>query len=191
MSAGTAIDAINRFAKATGAMSKSETREMAVVAEVAKEALRSAASNFVSDAEGMPLLSSRSCDGTPIRVVHRSTVQLHAARKEKSSGKKGMKFLVKNQFLRGKDVTGAWSTRVLLSEATPMVFGKTTGAILGACFKDWQSLREMGHVGCAVEHYVFDRLSIGALERLCRQRHQDQQLPELPSDVSPHVARLS
>ena len=66
MSAETAISAINRSAQATGAMNKEGSRQMTLVAEAAKEALRSGASDLVSDAEGMPLLSSRSCDGTPI-----------------------------------------------------------------------------------------------------------------------------
>ena len=50
----------------------------------------------------------------------------------------------------------------------------------------------MGQVGCAVEHYVWDRASITALDRFVRQWHLHATLPELPPPhILPDIARLT
>ena len=114
--------------------------------EVAKEVLRRGAVDLVQEAGGMPMISSKSCDGTPITVKHRSTHVLPGGKKVKWSGLQCNEFLVSNQFLR-VDLGGGGDgvkTRVLLAEPTPLLHGKTATAILVASRQHWQRLREFG-----------------------------------------------
>ena len=79
----------------------------------------------------------------------------------------------------------------MLTEAIRMQHGKTASAILSASFQDWRSLRQMGHTGCSVEHYVWDRASIIALERMTRQWHLEQPHDGSPATVSEEKSRLT
>jgi len=78
---------------------------------------------------------------------------------------------VKNQLLRTLPPTDEMATPVLLQDPTPLNNGKSADAIFQACLKDWKSLRSLGHVGCAVEHYAYDRCGITAHERYWQQYH--------------------
>jgi hypothetical protein len=79
---------------------------------------------------------------------------------------------VKNMFARTFLPGGLCKTRVRLEEPVALAHGKTVHAIAQACLKDWPSLRQLGHRGCAVEHYTWDRFGLTALERFFRQWHQ-------------------
>ena len=96
-----------------------------------------------------------------------------------------------NQFVRANLPGQGWTTQVLLAEPVPLTHGKSAPAILAASHRDWKSLRSIGHSGCCVEHYVWDRAGISALERLTRQWHLAQDMTLLPPDVPEEIARLT
>ena len=140
-------------------------------AEIGKEVLGSSATELIQKVNGSPMLSSKSADGTPISVMHRTEHVLPSGEKVARAGKKTCEFLVKNQFLRAAVPGGTVETRVLIQDPIPLDHGKSASAIFESCVKDWRSLRQMGHAGCAIEHYCFDRFAISAHERLWRQWH--------------------
>ena len=139
--------------------------EMPVACEAVKEALFRGAQALVEEAGGRPMVTSKSCDGTPITVSHRTYHTQPGGKRIQRKMKSCHEFLVSNQFLR-VDMGGAvgMRTKVILTEPTPLLHGKTVPAILLACRQHWRRLRDLGHLGCSIEHYCWDRLSIGALE---------------------------
>ena len=166
--------------------------EAPLACEVVKETLLRATQGLVEEAGGRPLLTSKSCDGTPITVAHRRVYHQPGGQNVRRTGRDCHEFLVANQFVRA-ELGGAvgMKTKVLLSEPTPLLHGKTVPDILLACRQHWRSLRSLGHLGCAIEHYCWDRLSIGALEEQTRQWHASQPLPELPPLSDPEVVKLT
>ena len=80
---------------------------------------------------------------------------------------------------------------MLLAEPVALTYGKGVDAILTASRKDWVSLREAKHSGICIEHYVWDRLSIQALERKTKLWHLAQPHDHLPASVSPELGRLT
>ena len=135
-----------------------------VAAEIVKETLEAAADQLVEEAAGWPMLCSRSCDGTPMQVSQHFTRALPGSgRKVHSVGKASKEFLVKNEFLRCLLPAHGTQTRVVLKEATSLEYGKSVPAILAPACAEWKTLRQRGHTGCAVEHYVFDRAGYTAL----------------------------
>ena len=108
------------------------------------------------------------------------------------SGHAGAEFLLKVQFLRGHLPRGA-VTKVLIPDPQKLAHGKTAPRIFEACLKDWVTLRSLGHKGCAVEHYCYDRAGIDAQERLWRQWHAENaaSFEVHRGDVSLHHFRLS
>ena len=190
----SAREVLQRLGKASAFLNDAERQYDAPVAcEVFKETLLRGTRALIGDAAGRPLLTSKSCDGTPLTVAHRSVHQLPGGRKVRKTAKQGCEFLVANQFVRadlGGDI--GMKTKVLLGEPTPLMHGKTVPSILLACQEHWRTLRSLGHYGCSIEHYCWDRLSIGALEQQTRWWHASQPLPaELPPLADPEVLRLT
>ena len=168
-----AASKVHELSKASTCLSLGGRRELDIGCEAAKDVLQEKFRAQVSAASGSPLLTSKSADGTPMNVVDRQRGPLPSGRTFQSSGRKTLEILSKNQFLRGRSALGQCETSVLLQEAQALTHGKKTRAIVAACLADWRSLRQLGHVGCAVEHYCFDRLGIQALERFFRQWHAE------------------
>ena len=165
---------------------------MPLVCEVVKETLLRAAQNLVQDSAGRPMVTSKSCDGTPITVSRTQAVTQPGGKRVRWTGKCGVEFLVANQFLRSDiGAAGAMKTAVLLAEPTHLEHCKNVPAILLACRQHWRRLRDLGHLGCAIEHYCWDRLGIKALEAQTRQWHAQQPLPPLPADADPEVVKLT
>ena len=73
---------------------------MAIACEAAKSMLEESVRNLVSDALGLPVLSSRSCDDTPLTTAVRIPIGTHAGKKRTAIGKSSNEFLVKNEFVR-------------------------------------------------------------------------------------------
>ena len=92
---------------------------------------------LVREADGAPLLNSKSADGTPITVSHR-----HA--------------------------------NAPMQDSSALSHGETASAIFQTCLRDWRSLRQMGHAGCAIEHCCHGHCGIDAPERFWRQWHSSQ-----------------
>jgi hypothetical protein len=105
------------------------------------------------------------------------------------SGRHCEEYLLKNQFIRTVLPTGECETCVLLQDPLALSHGKCVDKIFQACLKDWKSLRQLGHRGCAIEHYAFDRCGFQALERTWRQWHAmsasdfDNLSPSLPVEL--------
>ena len=187
-----AIDIIGRMGRASGFLNDEERkRELPIACAAAKETLLRGAQRLVHEAAGRPILTSKSCDGTPITIVHRSTVHQPGGKAVRSHGRECKEFLVQNQFLRVDMGLDGWQTKVLLSEPTPLTHGKSVPAILAASRANWYSLRQLGHTGCAVEHYVWDRGGITALDRETRKWHLEQAAPSLPAHISERIARMT
>ena len=49
--------------------------------------------------------------------------------------------------------------------------------------EDWKRLRDLGHWGCSVEHYVFDRAGLVTLDRMIRQWHEATPYSNMPDDM--------
>ena len=190
-SSGNAVATIQRLSQASACLDKSSMWEAKVAAEAAKEVLKRSCRDLVDEAAGMPMLTSKSCDGTPIRVTHRTSTKLPSGREVRSQGRAGQEFLVCNQFIRAEIPGSGWQTRVYLGEAVPLTHGKSAPSIIAASFRDWSTLRELGHHGCCVEHYVWDRASITALDRMVRQYHASKTQSLLPPSVSQEHGKLT
>jgi hypothetical protein len=162
---------------------------MAVACEALKQVLANRVQDLVRDSMGFPILSSKSCDGTPISTACQIRTTLPCGKSTTVKGRKGKEFLVSNQFFRSRTPIGEWRDAVLLAEAIPLA-QKSHLAILGAARKSWVTLRSLGHRGCSVEHYVWDRAGFSALERQTRLWHQAQKVPDPPVGVSPEVMGL-
>ena len=167
--AQSAIARLRILAQPSVVIDSDEGREAAIACEAATEVMRRSAFEMINSAGGLPILSSKSCDGTPMRVVHRSHRNLPSGKSVATQGRQGVEFLVSNQFVRAWLPGYGWVTKVILAEPIPLTHGKTVPAILGAARRDWVTLRSQGHTGISLEHYVWDRLSIKSLERMSRQ----------------------
>ena len=149
-----ARDVLQRLGRGSTFMNDQERKvEGPLACEVVKETLLRGAQALVEEAAGRPVLSSKSCDDTPITVAHRTAHQQPGGDKVRKTAKQGREFLVASQFVRAK-LGGAdgMKTKVLLGEPTPLTHGKTVPALLLACRQHWRSLRSLGHFGCAIEH---------------------------------------
>ena len=124
-----------RLAKASGFLTDDQRlNEMPLACEVAKETLLRGAQQLVEDAKGKPIATSKSCDGTPLTVTHRSSLKQPGGKRVRVSGKECQEFLVANQFMRCNMGGGeGLRTKVLLAEPTPLTHGKSVPAILLTC----------------------------------------------------------
>ena len=192
-SADIAQEVIGRLGQTSKSLTDPERKlELALGCEAAKETLLRSARDLVAQAGGKPMLASKSCDGTPIMTMHRVAHQQPHGKKIRTAGRQCSEFLVANQFLRTRASFGAgWDTKVIIAEATPLSHGKTVPCILSASRQHWHSLRQLGHWGCAVEHYCFDRAGITALDRETRRWHLEQDTSLRPSHVSDDLANLT
>ncbi len=182
---------IRALSRPSAVLDTHQAWETGILSEAVKEVMKRSVRDLVEAARGLPVATSKSCDGTPMRVAHRVSKKLPSGRSVETRGRAGHEFLVGNQFVRANIPGEGWRTRVVLGEAVALQHGKSARAILGASFRDWFTLRQLGHAGCCVEHYVWDRASITALERLTRQYHLEQAHSLLPPSVSPLIGRLT
>ena len=163
--------------------------EVGAACEAAKETLLGRAREMIDSALGAAVLSSKSCDGTPIRTQFEASRQLPSGKRVQARGKQGRELLVSNQFIRYNDPVEGWQTCCLLSEPVPLSEGKAASAILAAARRTWRSLRSLGATHCVLEHYCWDRASITALEREVREWHLTQPVP-ISDDFEPGVLEL-
>ena len=152
---------IRQLGLASGVLYREDLRELDLGCEVTKRVFLQRALDLVTDAAGMPVLSSKSCDGTPMRVMHESRRNLGLTGTQVvSKGRHGAELLVSNQFLRTRGLNGVNQTAALFSEALPL---QDTGAsaCLSAAREGWKWIRELGHRGCAIEHFVLGPQLLG------------------------------
>ena len=115
---------IQQLSRASACMDVAQSREAGLACEAGKETLLRGAKEFVRAALGVPVLTSKGSDGTPISVAYRgSRTMPGGAKKVRTQGRTGVEFLIANQFLRAHFHDG-WKTRVVLEEAVPLTNGK-------------------------------------------------------------------
>ena len=156
---------IQSLSGASHALSRGEQRDMFQLSTAGQHTLAARVTGLIERAAGSPMLTSKSADGTPITVVHRTRHHLPSGAVVVRSGRTCEEFLLKNQFVRARLPGSGVETMVLLQEPVLLAHGKTAERIWQACVRDWNSLRDWGHQGCSVEHYSFDRCSYSAYER--------------------------
>ena len=178
------VDQINLLGHASGFLSRDDLRALDIGCEVTKEVLRRRVVDLVDDASGLPILSSKSCDGTPINVAHWSNHHLPTGGKVRVRGREGREFLVSNQFIRAFLPDDSTRTAVLKSEAVPLHEGKSAAAILAAAQRGWVSMRELGHTGPLIDHFVWDRAGLTRLEHDSRLWHAAQNKPPPPPYIT-------
>ena len=157
---------IHDLCKASSSVDGKNVLEIQKVCEISKHVLACKFNELIAEADGAPMLSSKSADGTPLSTVVRSVGTLPSGKSFSRTGKETHEYLVKNQFARVILPNGAVRSAVLLQDPIKLAHGKTCIAIFEACRKDWKSLRQLGHRGLVIEHYGYDRLGIEATERL-------------------------
>ena len=162
---------VERLSAASAALVKKDMADVFRGCEVTKEVLKTASLELVAAAQGSPILTVKSSDGTPITVVHRTESVLPSGEKVVRTGRGCSEYLVKNQFFRYKDASGQMRSSVMLQEPIPMSKGKTKEAVFAAQSKDWVSLRQLGHRGICVEQDVHDRALAKPIETLWKKWH--------------------
>ena len=106
--ADRAVATITRLGRASGFQTDPDRFATGLACEAAKEMLIRRAKALIGESLGSPVLSSKSCDGTPIRTKFRASGSLPSGKRVKSSGKQGREILVSNQFLRFKHPVEGW-----------------------------------------------------------------------------------
>eukprot|EP00974_Lingulodinium_polyedra_P096693 9372728-Lingulodinium_polyedra.AAC.1 len=81
-----ALSRISEVCRASACLQPQGMREMKVQCEAAKATLRCAFLDLVHQHQGQPLLTSKSCDGTPINVVHGVRITLPSGEQQKARG---------------------------------------------------------------------------------------------------------
>ena len=176
-SAESAVCTIELLGKASAFLCKPDGNQVGAACEAVKTMLLHKIKSLIAAANGQPILSTKSCDGTPVRATVYHSTTLPSGKKVKGQGKAGREILVSNQFVRFFDAADGWQTSVLFAEPVPLTLGKAVPEILAASRQTWKSLRSLGAVGITVEHYCWGRAGIEALERECRRWHASQPLP--------------
>ena len=74
--------------------------------EAAKRTLRGAVEELVEDAAGLPILISKCCDDTHMRIAFQTYRAVPGGKRVKLYGNSGVEFLVANQFFKA-DIPGA------------------------------------------------------------------------------------
>jgi len=146
----------------------------------------------VRQAAGLPVLVTYSSDCTPLHIRERFIAKVGQLRVVRE-GARTHDFLVQQAFLRYFDASGSHQTTTVLRDPLPLIHGKGAWAVFAAALDFLPSLRELGHQGIAVQHYVFDRALHSALCRQFRQRHMAVagQTAEGAASTAPGQALLS
>ena len=187
-----ALRAFTRLCPCARTLDTTEKRQVDKLGEICKVVMQKGVDKLITDVGGGALLTTKSADGTPLRVAKRYRFKAASGSTVLRGGHIGAEYLLKNQFVRAI-TPGGVVTKALVQQPMQLDFGKGAGAIFEACAKDWQSLRSMGHTGCAIEHYVYDRCGIDAQARMWRQwhAHNAHRWGDLAIDMTVKQLRLS
>ena len=132
------------------------------IAETSKVEMEYGTAKLVAEAAMLPMPTAHQWSSSNItrrgKVVHRKAKQTE-------------EFLVRNQFVRCILPDGRVETRVVVHDPVHLKHQKSAHAIVEVLRRDWETGRQLGHVGCAVASYKFDRLVLTALERIWRKVH--------------------
>jgi len=87
--ARAAMASLQDLSKPCLALDAKGMHELKVVCEASKEMLTRGVEGLVEESMGVPMMTSKSCDGTPLRVVHKKTRSMPSGSKVVSKGKMG------------------------------------------------------------------------------------------------------
>ena len=162
---------MRRLAKAGTDLDVADTRLAHQTAEIGKATMRFTVAAFVTACAGTPPACSTSSDGTPIAVKCTAVGEVPSGSLVRT-GRESHEFLVSHSLYRGHNQTSdELENRMIVNDAQPLTWGKSTPAQFEAMILGSKSLRQLGHTGIAVEHYIWDSAGIGALSRQCKQWH--------------------
>eukprot|EP00974_Lingulodinium_polyedra_P117999 11165508-Lingulodinium_polyedra.AAC.1 len=114
-----AVERIHGLSRGSQCLTTAGSRELDICCEAAKEVLGVAWQDTLKENQGQPLLTSKSCDGTPMNTRRATAVKMPSGAMVRASGRASAEYLVKLQWLRSLRVDGSHQTIVLLQEATP------------------------------------------------------------------------
>ena len=186
-----AAQIIQDLAQPVSSLNPAQRLEGDIVCEAAKRALRDGVRELIQAANGFPILTSKSCDCTPMSLMHFTSRKLPSGQPQRMAGRMGTEWLVQNQFFRCFTPAGECLSRVQLTDPICLTYGKTVPAILSASFKDWCRLRDRNHWGISIEHYVVDRAGFTAMDRLIRQWHEGTPMRHCPPSMTTARARTT
>ena len=167
----TAMDTLAELARPTPALTRAGQRDLLRMCEVVQVASRKVKARILEESRHAPCLQSCAADGTPIKVSQQIAAQLPSGRIIRRGGKASHEFLVMSEFVRVSEPSGRTPTCFVVSSPLPLTEGKACDHIVEGFRSRWETLRQGGHRGGAVQHYCFDRCGISKLERLARQWH--------------------
>ena len=165
------MELVRRLAAHAGALRRDEARDLEKACEVVKAVSKEALVELVASAGPVPMLQSCSADGTPMLVSHQLALQLPSGQVVRRGGKASLELLMAVQFTRLTRGNGATETVVVANDPRPLTNGKGVGRLFEAARCDWASLRQLGHRGGSIQHYVFDRAGFGKWTRRLAQWH--------------------
>lgn len=181
---------VRELAEVTASHSSESIRQLRAAAVAGVEYLAVMPDKLVSEAGGLPMLSSYSSDGTRVKAHFRVDFTVTAGRKRQCHGKRGCEFLCQVGYFRYIDVHGAAQTVCVLKPPMPLTQGQNAAAEFAVGLEFGESLRDRGHRGIAIQHYGFDRAVFGSLSNLFAQRHKQRELTYGRSKAeSKHLAR--
>ena len=137
---------------------------MAKPFEAAKKLMWSMMMTLVATANGSPIVQTFSCDCTPLKMLHRVTVEVTGSKRSRIA-RKTTELLVMVSFARCKDTNGTMHSQIALHEpmALPKVAGKTSQSLYQHGAKWVKSLGEPGHQGISIQHLVMDKAGFDLL----------------------------
>ena len=162
---------IANYARPTMSLDREEDEEVARLAVILKHSMFAKARRFVEKYSRNPVLMSFSSDGTPMLTVKRFLDMILGKRKAHRQGGKNTELLVQRGFVKTIDASGVQEVCPMLCELVPLDLGKFALHVYSAALRFGPTLRQQGHVGIAINHYVADRALFSALELRFHQRH--------------------
>jgi len=168
----TVLDRIKYLAKASRALTRVEDREAHALSEIGKQTCREAARELIQRADHGTCMQFASADGTPIQVSDNVTQSLGPGRVIRRFGKSSYEFLCAAHFTRWRKAEGGYEDALTVRDPMPLTNGKKASQITAATRSQWQTLRQAGHLGGAVQGYVYDRCCLSAISDQVLQWHE-------------------
>lgn len=153
-------------------LTRVEAEEASKLVEVAKAFLWGKAKALVSEANGAPVLYCYGADATPVLTKCTLTAKLPSGKRIVRKAGRGAELLVERAFLKTSGGAGPAKVVCLFSDPTPLSEGKGAWQHFVACCKFFPMVRNLGHKGIVVQHYVFDRAIQSAMAKRTFQRHE-------------------
>ena len=165
------LELLQHGVKSGDSISKEALPHLERLLESGKAMLRTQAAELIRECNHLPLLSSYSNDGTPLKTYHRIAVQRADGQNMVRVGQQSLEVLVQNQFLRYFDGGGIPRSVAVIQDPVPLTKGKTGDAVF-ACAKEMALIpRDYGHRGVNVIHLCFDGALHDFLVRRTKQHH--------------------